>query len=360
MSRLSQHCESRDNHFNLLRVVSALGVLWAHSYLVYTGSAINGGWFGVRLDHVFVCVFFAISGFLICRSIVRSLDLQSFLIARLVRLMPALGVLVAITVGIVGPLLTQSSFVHYATAATTWRYWLNLNLFDIHTQFELTGLFEQAPYARHVNASLWTLPIEAWLYGMTAVCFCLVVSVKAFLPNRSQTTLLFTGLGIAITVLVGLSVFSATRLAPRHDDSAVMLLFIVTFMSGALFYLARAWLSLRLHWLLILWAGLPWLQSTPLFSLYFACCMVYLVLWVAYLPVGAALLYNRVGDYSYGLYIYGFLVQQSTLRIQPDLSYPMFLGLSTLATFVCAIVSWHLIEKPAQTTFRHQRRKLIL
>jgi peptidoglycan/LPS O-acetylase OafA/YrhL len=57
--------------------------------------------------------------------------------------------------------------------------------------------------------------------------------------------------------------------------------------------------------------------------------------------------FTRLGDYSYGLYIYAFPLQQQMVFYHPGLKYlegfavvyPIILGV--------AILSWHLIEKPA-------------
>ena len=168
---LERTSQSRDNNFNLLRLLCALGVLLAHSHLVFTGQPLTWSLLGVRIDHLFVTVFFAISGFLICKSLLQSHDLKRYFIARALRLLPALLALLLMTVFVVGPLFTQVSLSEYFASQQTWDYLLNANLLNIHTQFELTGVFAKAPYPSKVNASLWTLPIAAWLDVMTAVLF---------------------------------------------------------------------------------------------------------------------------------------------------------------------------------------------
>jgi peptidoglycan/LPS O-acetylase OafA/YrhL len=55
----------------------------------------------------------------------------------------------------------------------------------------------------------------------------------------------------------------------------------------------------------------------------------------------------RSGDYSYGVYIYAFPIQQTIVHLFPGISHPTFLACSLAATFVAAALSWHLVEKPA-------------
>jgi peptidoglycan/LPS O-acetylase OafA/YrhL len=82
------------------------------------------------------------------------------------------------------------------------------------------------------------------------------------------------------------------------------------------------------------WLG-PWVLPPALFWL------------AARLPLGG--FEERVGgDYSYGLYIYGYPVQQMLSHFgAASLGYPAFLSLSFAAAGLLAAASWHWIERPA-------------
>ncbi|MFD1383284.1 acyltransferase family protein [Rhodanobacter aciditrophus] len=346
MPSLTDLSQSKDNNFNLLRMVCALGVLWAHSILVYTGEPLPWQIFHIRLDHLFVAVFFAISGFLICRSLLVSQDLKRYAIARMVRLFPALCLVVAITVLIVGPSLSTLLPSEYFSHPNTWQYWQNLNLLSIHTQFDLPKVFSNAPFPNNVNASLWTLPIEVWLYVMTAMAYCLIhliIERWPLLPRQHPQSLMLT---IGLVLLIILSLFGSIATQHRNDDAGVMLVFVCVFFAGALSYLARRALVLNLPFMLGLWLVALVLQNTPLWLAGFCLSLVYSVLWLAYRPNGVIRRFNRLGDYSYGTYIYGFMIQQSTLAIWPTLSFSSFLVISTMVTLMCAVGSWHGLEKP--------------
>lgn len=74
----------------------------------------------------------------------------------------------------------------------------------------------------------------------------------------------------------------------------------------------------------------------------------YLLLWLAIrLPAP----FRRIGarhDYSYGIYIYGFVVQQSLVVL--DLArwgFWPYLAMSLAGTLLAAVLSLHLVERPA-------------
>lgn len=52
------------------------------------------------------------------------------------------------------------------------------------------------------------------------------------------------------------------------------------------------------------------------------------------------------GDYSFGLYIYAFPVQQALSELFPAMGLPALVGCSIAATMTLAVASWHLVEQP--------------
>ena len=71
------------------------------------------------------------------------------------------------------------------------------------------------------------------------------------------------------------------------------------------------------------------------------------MLWVALVPGGALRLYNRLGDYSYGFYLWQFPLQQWIMDRNRHLSQSELLAWSAPVTLVLAVLSWHLVESPA-------------
>ncbi len=82
------------------------------------------------------------------------------------------------------------------------------------------------------------------------------------------------------------------------------------------------------------------------FVVYFL-TIAYILFYLAYIPSGRIRSYNKLGDYSYGVYIYAFPVQQSVAALVPNISVLMMIIISATVTLLLAISSWHILEKRA-------------
>ena len=86
--------------------------------------------------------------------------------------------------------------------------------------------------------------------------------------------------------------------------------------------------------------------SGPWFDEVFVISWSYLVFYFGYFGFSPLKLYNRLGDYSYGMYIYAFPVEQTVATIWTGVSPFGVILLSFPATLVIAVLSWHLLESP--------------
>jgi peptidoglycan/LPS O-acetylase OafA/YrhL len=64
-------------------------------------------------------------------------------------------------------------------------------------------------------------------------------------------------------------------------------------------------------------------------------------------PGGVLRRFNLIGDYSYGLYILCFPIQQAFVAFDPAIGPWALLVCSFPAVLAAAILSWHFIEHPA-------------
>jgi len=127
------------------------------------------------------------------------------------------------------------------------------------------------------------------------------------------------------------------------------------FALGALAWSARRVLPLN-GWVLLACIALAWwLNGRAWYTAGFVLALAYGCLWFAYAPLKLQA-FNRLGDYSYGLYLWGFPLQQTAVHLWPGAT-PTQVSLFAWPTaLACAIASWHLLEKPALTLRKRARR----
>ncbi|MFL5817531.1 MAG: acyltransferase family protein [Conexibacter sp.] len=150
------------NNFDLLRLVGAGLVLFAHSFALTRTTEPLPSFMHLSWGEVGVVVFFSISGFLIARSWAYDPKPLSFAVKRGLRLMPALVVSLLLTALVLGALASTLSLDAYLENPGTKAYVINNATFQ--TNYALPGVFGTTPYPSAVNGSLWTLPLELKAY----------------------------------------------------------------------------------------------------------------------------------------------------------------------------------------------------
>ncbi|SBS25821.1 Acyltransferase family protein [Marinomonas aquimarina] len=342
---VGEFTDSTNNNFNLIRLLCAWGVLVFHSVPLaeqtYALSDPLLHYLGVSMGEFCVMVFFAISGFLIYRSMCRSSSLNSYIIARALRLLPALLVVLVLTAFIVGPLATELSLGQYFSHPETWSYLNNVNLLTNRTQYTLPGVFSDNPYPNAVNGSLWTLPLETRMYVVTIAFFYSAWLLTRLFKEKMRwlSPLLLAAILIwAYWLLDGYSVSGE-----RHE--LFKNLFFLAFFIGGVIYAYRDSIPLKASWALVLILGVEFLRTTSIYPIYGTFTIVYTVLVLAYLPKGKILAFNKLGDYSYGMYIYAFPVQQC-LSHWTDIGFFGMVLWATVITLALSVISWHLLESP--------------
>lgn len=357
---LSDFTTGRDNNFNLIRMVAALAVLVTHAFVLAIGTPDAEPLrdiLGMTIGSIAVDVFFLTSGFLVTASLLRSQRAIAFVWARVLRIFPALGVMVLLTVFLLGLSMTSLPTSVYLSDARTWSYALKCATLVSGVLYELPGVFENNPYRSVVNGSLWTLPYEIAMYGMLFLTWFCLGAIARFRALALQTVVI----GMALSCAVLLVLFQLSVIDGDLQFSKLSFMFF----SGSAFYILRERIVLSQRVFLLL-SGLLLLAlfDSRIFPFVYAATVCYLLFFVAYVPAGLVRTYNRLGDYSYGVYIYAFPVQQSTAALLPGVSVLNMLLVSGAVTVVLAVLSWHLLEKPAlrqrlRLTERRARRLLV-
>lgn len=339
---LSDMDNERKNNFDFIRFIASSLVIFSHCYAVSISHAslepfvllTNGFCSGGQIA---VDVFFVVSGYLILSSLLRRGDLFVFIEARILRLVPALFVSSIITAFVLGSFLTSMPLKEYLLAPGTWRYAFQ-NAFLVHLYGILPGVFTDNPLPIFVNASLWTLPIEAGMYGLV-----LVFGIAGLFICRKHVKIL--GFVVCAVLAVAGWFYSEPGV---HKEIDGMLRLMSYFMLGGMLYLGRKAVPISFAGVvagcLLLW----WSEGSVFFKPLFSVLLAYSVMVAAYHP--ALRVFNnfaQFGDFSYGLYLYAFPIQQAVILLDVSMPIAQLFVLSYLGTGLCAVASWVLVEKRA-------------
>ena len=332
--------EGHDNNFHLMRHAAALAVILTHSFSVVSGRLETEPFYSSMqhsIGNYAVDVFFVLSGFLVTQSFARDRDLLRFVVARALRIFPALVFAVLATALVLGPLVSTLPLREYLGDGRLLDY-IAGTLSTSSAQFPLPGVFEALPTQDTVNASLWTLKYELAAYLTLALVFALgaLKSRRSFLASFAVLLLLY---------VAGRAVLPWPAEDPPAASNAIHL--FLSFYFGVAAYVFRDRIPLSIPGLALVVAAAAATHYTPAREFFELLAIAYFVLWLAFVPKLGSNRLSRYGDFSYGLYIFAFPIQQTIRLALPDIT-PIWVFLfATALTLPLAALSWHLIEQPA-------------
>lgn len=339
--RLSELAIGRNNHFNLLRFLAAVAVLVSHAWPLALGRGTVEplkAALGYSLGELAVYVFFGLSGFFIAGSYNRQASALSFVTARAARLLPGLAVSIMIVALIMGPLVSRLDAGTYLSHPDT-ALFIVQNILLFKPQYTLPGVFTTNPYPT-VEGSIWTLAHEV-------ACYALILFVGLAGALSRQRVM---GVLLAFYLI-------ASMIAPYlgdliHPSLQQTRLLSLPFVFGASCWIWREYITLRWPFvvglIVLTWAAQGTVFAFPMLAL----AMTYASLWAGYCKVDPLLMFNRVGDYSYGIYIYAMPLQGLVVWVWGDMTPGLNIMLALPLTLLSAVLSWHWIERPTLTLAR--------
>ncbi len=341
--KLSIYSNGRDNNFNLIRIIAALAVLVTHSFAIVLGSGEAEPFrktINMTMGSIAVDLFFIASGFLVSASIINRKSIIEFFWARFLRIFPGLVMMLLITVFGIGTYFTTLSTADYLTHPKTYYYLVKGMTLIRDVVYTLPGVFEFTPIKQVVNGSLWSLPVEIKMYILLAILW---LCVRFFKPHH---------LKFFKTIIISGWLGSASLLLWKHfyltSDTTHLHLFFM-FFTGASFFVLKERISLTTNGFFICMATLvaSIFISQHAFFVTYCLTLAYILFYIAYKPAGNIRQYNRLGDYSYGVYIYAYPVQQSIATLMPNITITGMIIISIMITILLATLSWHFIEHPS-------------
>lgn len=332
------------NNFGLIRFFAASAVIISHTFSL-TGREyleplrlIN---FHTSLGELAVYVFFILSGFLLANSITKKPYFKYFISRRILRIFPALFLYYILSTYIIGPIISNLDTHSYFSNPLILAYFKNFFLFISPFHFSLPGVFEVAPMSPIVNGSLWTIPYEFLAYIALAltipfklwkkqvILFYILLATFVFryalhtdlLPLDS--TFIFMQLKYILIFLpyfiMGILLFNNSGMIKKYSFDKILLVFL----AGHIFY------------------------TTLIYEFFLAIMLPMIVVKIAFYELPASYYkLNILGNYSYGMYIWGwFITQLFILIFSRNSSLLTVLIPSLTISIVAGFLSWNFIEK---------------
>ena len=331
--RLSILLQRDHNNLDIFRLVAACMVIYGHAYAIAPEpgqSDAIGRW--LVFDYsgsMAVKVFFFLSGLVVANSLLARRHVGHFCVSRFFRIWPGLLAVVVLCAALLGPFVSALPTAEYFVQPQTYKYVLRNAM--LRVEYSLPGVFLSNAYPGVVNGSLWSIPHEVAAYLALLVLF-----VMGLLRARW-----LAWLGFAV-LLAGPVLTRTWLLGPGAMPSDLALL-LPCFAAGALLALHKDQVHTNIYFaggLVVLYLMLrPWPHSIYFF---------YAALFASILALAGQpwlVRWRLPTDVSYGVYLWGFPVQQTLVHLIPDHGLRFNQGVSLIVALVLGWASWHGIEK---------------
>jgi peptidoglycan/LPS O-acetylase OafA/YrhL len=348
----------RANNFDAVRLFAATMVLFGHgygpfydknvelfaSYAKYQTSAGLG-----------VNIFFVISGYLVTRSRMFVNDGRTFLQNRLLRLLPGIAVCTLLTGLVIGPLYTTLPLREFFSTKETWAYFLSMFIFPLNDK--LPNTFYNCLEGPSIIGVFYTLTLE---------CLCYLFLLFFGVSKRFLRLALWVGL----TVLFGLIMranYAYGDTISWTQNGITLFYFPMKLGTITLAYFALGALGLSLPvellqnryaaicaaTLYILSFGTSYYEAVEFLT------VPYIVLFIGLKDWGTEPIVAKLGDLSYGIYLYHFAIQKSVWStLHGKCSGTLMLLLSASIVFALAWLSYRFVEKPVLRFKRRSSRPI--
>jgi peptidoglycan/LPS O-acetylase OafA/YrhL len=323
------------NNFTALRLALALAVIVSHAFSITTGSLENEPLMrstGFTLGEHAVNGFFAVSGFLVTMSFDRR-GWRDYVVARALRIVPALVAATLVTALLLGPALTRLPLAQYLADPALWRF-IALTPTTFKSATALPGLFSDNVFP-YPMGTVWTLKYEM---------LCYIGVFAAGLAGLMRQRIVALGL-IAALFLAIIALDLLHPDAGKATQTSLRLPFL--FAAGGVLYL---WSDrLPVSWIIAAsLLAVTWLAAgTPLYKALLFAFESYGVIWLALAPGLSHPALEPHADLSYGTYLYGWPVQQTLVQLFPGAAALSLLPPAVAISLIVAALSWYVVEKPA-------------
>lgn len=328
----------RPSGFDYLRLGMSVAIVVMHSGITSYGEVTDVVLWNSPLQGVARLVlpmFFSMSGFLVGGSLLRCKTLVMFVGLRAIRIYPALAVEVLLSSLLIGPIVTTYNLADYFLSTEFLKYVFNITG---HIHYTLPGVFKDNPFPKVVNAQLWTVPFELYCYLTLTIVGILGIKKRFYIAPLTV---------FAVSAFHFASQYSRNGLEAEVIVKAIPGPMLIAYAFGGLtMFLYRNKIpASRFHMLVatlvsLIVVQLPFGEYLALFP---SCYLMALI----GLSNPRRIFLIKGADYSYGIFLYGFVIQQTVMHVVPCLRewyFNILVSLPLSAAFAAA--SWHFVERP--------------
>jgi peptidoglycan/LPS O-acetylase OafA/YrhL len=331
------HLNKRDwNNYDFLRLFAAICITYSHSFNNITNYIeplfyLSAG--GIKIGDIGLLIFFSISGYLIAKSAVTSSSVKNYFWKRILRIQPLLIIVCILTVFLLGPFFTTLTIEQYFSNINSWTYFRNI--FPLTgMQFTLPNVFSNYAGETGVNGSLWTLVVEERLYLLLGIIF---------LKPKFNKFSLYLVAGICNFFYLMNIIFQPDAVPYLNTISGF---YTILFLNASVLFLLELDFNKNL---------IKYLSISFLFCLISVIYPAFVFLQLFAFPVfivsiaqikGILNKAGRYGDFTYGIYVFSFPIQQmlNSVKLVKENPYKLFL-LTIIIVLPLSALSWHLVEK---------------
>jgi peptidoglycan/LPS O-acetylase OafA/YrhL len=339
------------NAFDLARLVLATLVVLEHSYFLIENSAardplsiLSRG--QTNSGAVAVYMFFSLSGFLVTGSLLDSASIRSFMAKRIARIVP--GFLAASLLGcVVVGALTSTADVGQYFHSQNWRN-IVIEVLALR-EVAVTGILQGNPL-QLLLGTLWTIQYEFDCYLILALLGALGLMRPKFRPVVfAAIAALLAGSMMVKMPVIDHGILALLISSPERWPELFPFFFV-----GSAFFLARRCIpkSLVLIFVSLAMIAISFCVGGVYWALLFG--GTYAILFTSLSFSAQIRLFKTRVDLSYGVYLYGWPIQQmllfySGMRLSPLELFPAAIVLS----YLTAWLSWTVVERPSLRLIRH-------
>lgn len=331
--KLSEILKKDNNNIDLIRIIAAAMVIYGHAYEISpeTGRAdfIRNL---IEFDYsgsLAVKIFFFISGLVVTNSLLKKRNISEYIISRFFRIWPAFICVIVLSYAFA--YITTSADTNEFKEVVPFLQYLTSSFF-LNMTWSFPGVFDENTI-NVFNGSLWSIVYEVG-------CYILLLSfVVLFNYNRMIINVICSF--IILDSLYG--VFSIFTEALSRDEVRYL---PAIFALGVLAAINKDYIKINkvTAAMMILVTAILYSQQSTLYYLSFYITLMYAILYISANHYFIKL--KPKYDISYGIYLYGFPIQQYVFLTLKDTGAGILTNqvVSICISIIAGILSWLLIE----------------